>query len=99
MRLQWFEEGIEGSRGERCQMDNPFENLKGGARGAVVWIMSTGVSSQCMDEGWSSRREARCWSQALRDDMTKWDPKHQEREQLLPTRDTRLLEGDWLNRQ
>lgn len=35
----------------------------------------------------------------LRDDVMKWDPKHQEREQFLPVRDTNLMEGDWLNRE
>lgn len=30
----------------------------------------------------------------LRGDLRKWDPKHQEREQFLPTGDINLLEGE-----
>ena len=76
------------------RVDNPLQNQKAGAR------VAQGLDNDCcvfLFSVWKrdeSTERGSLLEPGLGGDMSKWDPKHQEREQFLPMRVIHLLEGE-----
>lgn len=76
------------------RVDHPLQNQKAGAR------VARGLGNDCrvfLFSVWKrdgSTERGSLLEPGFGGDMSKWDPKHQETEQFLPTRVIHLLEGE-----
>lgn len=78
-------------------VDSPFENMKGEVRGVEVSITTIVHFFSVHGRRLELQERRSLLEPGLRDNMRKWGPKHQEREQFLFVKDSNLLEGDGLN--